>query len=316
METEQKTAFIFPGQGLTGKEIISYYQRLVSINELAVKKRLSQTQEVVNKIHGSSVFDINQALEDKDSSLFKDTSFIQPIVYTLSILSSEVNHFKIINEESVLFVAGHSLGEYAALTETGVFPFEKGLEITTLRGQAMQEAALDNPSALISILGLSEEEIKTLCHKTGAEISLLNAPKLVVVGSNTKAIPDIESLSKEMGAKRVTRLETAAAFHTSFMTKAAFDRLDPFLKEINFADALINIVSNLTGRPTRSGYAIKNHLVESMVNPVRWADGIQFMKNAGVENFIEVGPGTSLTSLNAFNEIPKGQTKNILDLAA
>lgn len=316
MKTEQKTAFIFPGQGLQAKDIQDYYRRLHSLdNEKIIDSYIKVADNAVKQQPGILPFDMLSVLED-DIGLahLQYTSVVQPVVYTLSILASEIAKRK--GQEFIpSFVAGHSLGEYAAFTKTGVISFEQGIAIVSFRGAVMQEACSIKKSILVSVNGLTEEQIRKIFENRTVEIALINAPSFIVVGAEEHALPTIEELTKVAGAKRVTMLNTAGAFHTSFMQSAA-NRLGEFLAGYTFKDAEIDVVTNLDGKPTRNSYDLKNHLVAGMINPVRWADGIQFIKNAGVENFVEVGPGSSLISLNTINGVPKEKTKNILDQIA
>lgn len=314
---ETKTALLFPGQGLQPREIINYYQKLKTLDQNLVRNRLALAQAAIDKIHGTVSFNLAADLEDETAPSFTMTAFVQPVVYTLSILASEIVA-KGSTRLTPQFVAGHSLGEYSALTQAGVFPFEKGVEIVAFRGQVMQDVCDKTPSRLVSINGLSEDEVEKLCQQSYTQIALINAPTLIVVGCAKDHTDSIEALAKELGAKRTTVLPTAGAFHASSFMQEAASKLDEFLirEKYDFTDANIPVIQNLTGHPLTSSYALKNGLYESMLNPVKWAQSIQTMREAGVENFVEVGPGKSLSSLNRLNEVAEAQTVNILDLAA
>jgi len=310
--TQERKALLFPGQGLPPQDIIDCYHRLQTLDPIKVSKRIATAQKAINRLLGTASFSIAATLEDKDSPNFSMTSFVQPVVYTLSILTSEIAETKEHTRIDLSIVAGHSLGEYSALTQAKVLPFSKGIEIVTFRGNVMQEASEENLSLLISINGLDEEQVKEFSQQNGAEIALINAPTLIIVGVSKEGVVDIEKLAKEAGARRVTILPTAGAFHTHFMQTAA-TKLDEFLSKYDFSDPKVPVVPNLTGQPSNSGRALKNHLVESMTNPVRWTKSIQTMRNVGIQLFVECGPGKSLATLNRINGIPEDQTINILD---
>lgn len=313
MAVEIKSAQIFPGQGLASQEIIDYYHQLLKVSRYRTQNYIVRTQKALDKFHGAKTFDLKAALEDKDSSHFGLTSFVQPVVYTLSVLTSEIADAKGSERITPHMVAGHSLGEYSALTKAGVISFKNGLEIITFRGLVMQEACQDNPSSLVSINGLNEELVKDkICQQTGAEIALINAPTLIVVGISKDGVADVEKLAQEAGARRVSTLPTAGAFHTHFMQKAS-EKLDKFIAGYEFFDPQIPVVTNLTGEVSNSGRAIKHHQVEVMINPVRWAKGIQTMRDAQVTTFAETGPGKSLAALNRINGVPEEQTISILE---
>lgn len=244
---------------------------------------------------------------------------MQPLVYTLSAAAYETMRpgLKIRNLVPKI-MAGHSLGEYAAMTASGVFPFEKGIEIVSFRGLVMQQACEEKESKLSSIRGLGLETVRAeICSKSTAEIALVNASDLIVVGSAPDQIPQIEQLVQEIGPRggqrvRVRTLDTAGAFHTSFM-RIPSERLEKFLLEYAFADPDVPIVANRTGQITTSGTSMRNHAVESMENPVLWAQSLITMKGRTLY-FVECGPGNSLTLLNVANGIPDVQTLNINNL--
>lgn len=317
VQSEIPAAILFPGQGLPSQEVCSYYE---SLKGLLVSQYLSLAQRALDKLHGEGVFKIEQALKDPSSPEFGKTSFVQPLVYTLSVVAYEIMRPGLNRRNLVPKVmAGHSLGEYAALTASGVVPFEKGVEIVTFRGLIMQQASEETPTKLVSMRGLTEAQVRQeICSGNPAEIALINAPNLIVVGCSADKVPAIEQLAKEKGAQRINVLDTAGAFHTSFMQRAA-SKLEKFLAGYSFANPEYPIVANLTGKPSTSGASLRNHLVEGMVNPVRWADCLETIKGVGVkffdvETFVESGPGTSLTRLNVLNGIPEEQTINIKDL--
>lgn len=316
MAVETSIALLFPGQGLLPKDIVTYYYKLRNINPEQVQQRINLAQETINKVHGTATFNISASLEDSNSPNYQDTAFVQPVVYTLSVLATELAQTTGTNTITPRFLAGHSLGEYSALTRAGVIDFEKGIGIVTHRGKFMAEDCQRTPTSLVSINGLTEEVVRRVCNQQGtiiAEIALINAPTLIVIGCLTDLIPEIETLAKEAGAKRTTTLVTAGAFHTHFMENAAI-RLDRYLiSNYIFRDPQAPIIPNLTGQPSQSGYVLRRYLIEGMVNPVQWAGTLATLVAEGVSTFIEAGPGTSLSTLNKINGISEDQSVNILN---
>lgn len=313
MAQETKAALLFPGQGLPPKDIVSCYGKLNDIYPAHVQQRLGQAQDAINREHGSGAFNIMDALVDEQSPNYTQTDFVQPVVYTLSVLTSEITDARGIARISPGFVAGHSLGEYSALTRAKVINFEDGIDIVTYRGQVMQEACQKTKSVLLRISGLTEEVVRNICQSGNqriAQVALINAPTLIVVGCAAEAASDVDRLAKEAGARGATDLGTAGAFHTSFMQEPA-NKLDKKLTEYQFKNPEVSVVANLTGEVTRSGYGLRNHLAEGMVNPVQWAKTLANLQSSGATVFGEVGPGNSLASLNKINGIEK--TINVLD---
>src|SRR3989344_5689770 len=232
---EQKSALLFPGQGLAPQEIVGCYQKLLRVSQYRTQNYIRRTQDALDEIHGTKTFDLRAALEDENSPNFGLTSFVQPVVYTLSVLTAEIADTKGSTRITPKMVAGHSLGEYSALTKAGVIPFREGVKIVAFRGLVMQLACLDEPSALVSINGLNEESVKDkVCQQTGAEIALINAPTLIVVGGSKDGIADIEKLATEAGARRVSTLPTAGAFHTTRFMQKPSKELYEFLKSYQF----------------------------------------------------------------------------------
>ncbi|MBI2039865.1 ACP S-malonyltransferase [Candidatus Microgenomates bacterium] len=315
---EIPAAILFPGQGLPPKEICSYYQLLTELNPALTTRYLSLAQQALEKISGSPSFNIETALKDASSPDFRKTSFVQPVVYSLSVLAYEIMRPRL-RERNIIpdVMAGHSLGEYSAMTAAGVFPFEEGIEIVTYRGKVMQEACDENESSLTSISGLNLETVRDeICFQTGAEIALVNAPDLIVVGSRPDQIPKIKAVADQIAGQsvRVVTLETAGAFHTPFMIPAAVN-LARFLANYEFTDPQYRFVNNYTGGLVESGVTLRDHSSESMTRPVWWAKSLQTMKELGSKTFLESGPGVSLKQINKRNGIGEDQTKNIVDIS-
>ncbi len=314
MTQETKAALLFPGQGLPPKDIIACYQKLSDIDPTHVQQRLGQAQETINKVHGSAAFNINKALIDAESPSYGQTAFVQPVVYALSVLTSEITDKRGAARLAPSFVAGHSLGEYTALTRAKVIGFEDGIELVTYRGQVMQEACQETRSVLLRISRLTEDKVREICETRGlglTQVALINAPTLIVVGCGAETAQQVDRLAKEAGASGATDLGTAGAFHTAFMMKPAHELLKR-LFDYNFRNSEIPVIVNLTGKARTDGFTLKDYLAESMVQPVQWVKTLATLQSSGVGVFGEVGPGTSLAALNKINGI--NETKNVLGL--
>lgn len=171
MAQETSAALLFPGQGLPPKDIVTCYQKLNDIDPTHVQQRLGQAQDAINRIHGTAAFDISGALKDEQSPSYGQTAFVQPVVYTLSILTSEITDKRSVARIAPGFVAGHSLGEYSALTRAGVIGFEEGIDLVTYRGQVMEEACQKTKSVLLRISGLTEEVVRNICQSGNQRIA-------------------------------------------------------------------------------------------------------------------------------------------------
>lgn len=303
---EASIALIFPGQGLPLNDIFKFYGAINDRSKGVVRQRLKEAERVVN----ISLVDI---LEKGDESPLKSTAVMQPVVYALSMAGLELVHNREEFASRIKFVAGHSLGEYAAITAAGVVSFEDGMRIVSKRGELMEEVSQRRPSRHIGIFGLSRIQVEIACEEIGINIDLLNAPGNHVIGCSAEKADEIIEFIRSRGATRVGVLSTSGAFHDpNFMSEAAA-KFDEFISDFEFKDPKYEVIANTTGNPSKSGRALKAHAVESMLNPVRWADSIQFMNQQNVV-FYEIGPGSVLTALNRQNNIPPARTKNIFAL--
>lgn len=197
---------------------------------------------------------------------------------------------------SVAFTAGHSLGEYTALVAAGALDFGDGLRLVRERGRLMQEAGERTPGAMAAILGLDEEEVAEVCHRTGAEVCNLNSPGQIVVGGTVAAVTQAMELAKAAGARQAIRLNVSGAFHSSLMRPAA-EGMAKALAQVSFAEPQVPIVANSTAQPLTSAETIREELMQQLHRPVLWHRSVEHMIEGGVTTFIEIGPGRVLTSL-------------------
>ena len=197
-------------------------------------------------------------------------------------------------------VAGHSVGELAALVAAGVMSLEDGLRVVSIRGQAMQTAGKRRPGAMAAILGLSDNEITQLCndlkdsgHVTPANF---NCPGQVVISGEAQAVTKAIEKARENGAKRALPLPVSAAFHSALM-QPAVNTLAEILNDVPFSQAQIPVVPNVTAEPTRDPAKLKDLLIQQAVSPVRWTESMQALIAQSVTQAFEVGPGNVLKGL-------------------
>jgi [acyl-carrier-protein] S-malonyltransferase len=202
-------------------------------------------------------------------------------------------------------VAGHSLGEYAALVAAGVIPFADAVRLVRLRATAMQEAVPAGTGAMAAILGLDDEGIAAACADAVAELAgdetveavNFNAPGQTVIAGSRRAVERGCELCKARGAKRAVLLPVSAPFHSSLMRPAAL-RLAAGLAEVEFAAPQIPVVNNVDARIESDPAAIKEALVRQASSPVRWVDSIRTIAAQGVATVAECGPGKVLAGLS------------------
>lgn len=194
------------------------------------------------------------------------------------------------------FVAGHSLGEYAALIATRAVPFEAGLRLVRERGRLMQEACDTVPGTMAAIIGLEAGPLAEVCAAHGASLCNVNAPGNVTIGGTREAVEAASAAATEAGASRVVPLNVAGAFHTPLMQPAA-DGMRAVLAGATFAAPAVPVVSNVTAQALTAGSAFADELVDQITSPVQWVDSVRAMLDGGVTSFVEFGPGRVLTGL-------------------
>ena len=194
------------------------------------------------------------------------------------------------------FVAGHSLGEYAALIVAGAIGFEDGLRLVRERGRLMQEACDATAGTMAAVLGLEPHDVQTICDQHGASICNINAPGNITIGGAREAVTAASEAAGEAGASRIVPLDVAGAFHTTLM-QGARDALSVAIGNAPFTDPRMPVVSNVSGKPMMSAAEFPGELSEQVTSPVLWADCVRTMLDGGVSSFVEFGPGRVLTGL-------------------
>lgn len=197
-------------------------------------------------------------------------------------------------------VAGHSVGEYAALVASGVLTFEDAIRLVRRRGELMYEVGLSRPGTMTAVVGLSEEEVSRVCEGVSdsgvVQIANLNSPGQVVISGTIPAVEKAELSAKEAGAKRVIRLDVSGAFHSALMEEAS-EGLREALAATTFSPAEAPVVTNVDGRALTDGARLRNALERQLTSPVRWVSCIQTLIDMGCDTFVELGPGKVLGGL-------------------
>jgi [acyl-carrier-protein] S-malonyltransferase len=223
------------------------------------------------------------------------TENTQPAVVTTSIAA-----FRAFSECGVVpdVAAGLSLGEYSALTASGVFALSQVVPLVRKRGRFMQEAVPEGIGKMNAILGLSEDKVREACLEAKAfgivEAANFNCPGQTVIGGEIKAVDEAARIAKEKGAMKTIDLTVSAPFHTS-MLKPAADKLKNELEPLTLGDLKIPVISNVHADFIKSSDEVKELLYRQVMNSVLWEQTIRRMIDYGVRNFVEIGPGKTLS---------------------
>lgn len=192
--------------------------------------------------------------------------------------------------------AGLSLGEWSALHVAGALTFEDTIRVLEARGRFMQQACEEQDGAMVSVIGLSADALSRICAATGVEMANLNSAEQTVLSGARKGIEEAGRLATEAGAKKTVVLNVAGAFHSALMNSAA-KRLADMLADVPIRAPSMPVVSNVTGRPHGNPQEIRDAMVRQVTSSVRWMSSIEWFKSAGVNAYVEFGPGKVLSGL-------------------
>lgn len=284
-------ALIFPGQGSQqvgmGKELLESFAEAREVFE-RVDDALSQSLSKI--ILEGPEYDLNL------------TANTQPALMAVSMAVVEIlkkqGGLKI--EDICSYVAGHSLGEYSALTAAGALEIEETARLLRIRGDAMQKAVPFGVGSMAAILGLDFEDVKAIAQEAAngevCEAANDNSTGQVVVSGHAGAVAAAISLAQEKGAKKAVELPVSAPFHCALMQPAA-DAMRDALADANMQKPVVPVVANVTANATQDPEEIRDLLVRQVTGTVRWRESVLWMKDQGVEQMVELGAGKVLSGL-------------------
>jgi len=299
-------AFLFPGQNSQyagmGRDLAEKYP--------VARRTFEEADEALG-------FSISKLCFEGPEDQLKLTEFQQPAICIVSIAA-----LRVLAEKGIVpqWVAGHSLGEYAANVAAGSLSFADAVRAVRSRGQFMQEAVPAGQGAMAAVLGLSSEETARACDDAAAETKKVvaaanfNSPEQTVISGETSGVERAAEICKERGAKRVIMLQVSAPFHCSLMQPAQ-DRLAELLRTLTFSLPSVRVAVNVSAMLAGEPEELRDALIRQVTGAVRWVDSVRLLISLRPAFFVEVGPGKVLTGL--MRQIDRSQScVNIEDEAS
>lgn len=288
-------AFVFPGQGSQfigmGKDLAESFAEA------------RETFEEVDDALNQKLFKLMTEGTEADLNLTENT---QPALMAVSmaIINVIARQGKIQLGSAIKFAAGHSLGEYSALTAVGALDLPKTAKLLKLRGQAMQKAVPVGIGSMAAILGLDLPDVQALAKaaadqagpKQVCDCANDNSSGQVVISGHAGAVALAIELAPQKGAKKAVPLPVSAPFHCTLMAPAA-QTMSQALADTNIRPPVVPIISNVTARAVAEPHDIRRLLVDQITGMVRWRESVSYMKDQGVSEMIEIGAGKVLSGL-------------------
>lgn len=278
-----KIGFLFPGQGSQsvgmGKDIYEEYE---------------EARKIYEEVQNITKIDIAKISFEGEEEILNQTKYTQ-----LAILTESLAILEILKQNGIKceISAGLSLGEYSALINSNALSFEEGVKIVKKRGEYMQDLLPKGEWQMAAIMGLSDEQVEEVCKnvKSGFVVPAnYNTEGQVAISGEKQGIEEAEAIAKEMGAKKVRVLKTAGPFHTEKL-KESSDALRKELENVTINKFETKVIKNLDGDFYKDTDNVKEILASHIINPVRFSKTIKTMLDNGIDTFIEVGPGKTLS---------------------
>lgn len=281
-----KLAFVFPGQGSQSVGMLDSFQDNATVQAVLAQANEALGEDLVKLIHEGPAEELNLTVNT------------QPALLTASTAMYEA--WKAQGGPIPSVMAGHSLGEYSALTAAGVFTIAEAVELVRFRAQTMQNAVPVGVGGMAAILGLTDELVQEVCQAASAhgvvEAVNFNSPGQVVIAGVKEAVEAACAMAKEKGAKRALMLAVSAPFHSSMMKPAA-DALRERLKATPMTKPAVDVIANIDVAVHAETDAIIEALAQQAAGAVQWVKTIESFKAQGVTHVVECGPGRVLAGL-------------------
>ncbi len=275
------TAWVFPGQG---SQTVGMGKALADADPEA-RRRFAEADDALG-------FGLSATIWDGPETTLQQTDTQQPAILVVSVVCFEVLRRRGLLPDAA-FAAGHSLGQYSAAVCTGALPFADAVRLVRRRGALMQE---HGHGAMAAVLGMATEAVQALATEAGVEVANVNAPGQVTIAGRREDVERAAALAKERGARRAIMLPVSAAFHTSLM-RPVVGAMTPLLGAAPLADPTVPIIANVDGQPLVTAAALRAELIGHISSPVQWVRAVEAMRDAGITDYLEIGPGNILCGL-------------------
>jgi [acyl-carrier-protein] S-malonyltransferase len=296
----QRIACVFPGQGS---------------QTVGMGRELGEASPRWAEASAAVGFDLRALCFEGPEADLMLTANTQPAILTASIVAWDALTAAGVRCD---FVAGHSLGEYSALTAAGGVGFADAVRTVRARGQFMQDAVPAGAGAMAAILGLDRALVSQACSEAAdagpVQVANLNGPGQTVIAGATAAVKRAADLAKAKGAKRAVLLPVSAPFHSALLAPAA-ERLAEVLRGVRFRNLAVPLVTNVDAEFLTEGARVMDTLVRQVTAPVRWEEVVLRLAKEGVTTCVEVGPGKVLSGLIR-RIAPETQVLNVEDRAS
>ncbi len=279
------TAYLFPGQG--SQKVGMGKDHYENSDDFAL---------LIDKANEVLGFDLKEIMFEGPADKLRQTEFTQPAIFLHSVAL-----YNTLEAEPDM-VAGHSLGEFSALTACNAITFEDALKIVHRRGELMQQAGEQNSGTMAALIGMDDSTVEQICaeatEQTGKEViaANYNCPGQLVISGYVNAVEKAVDIAKEKGCRLAKVLPVSGAFHSSLM-QPAYDGLKDELENLTVSSPDCPVYSNYTAEATEDPETIKSNLLNQLLNPVLWTQTLENMHTDGASTFIEVGPGNVLQGL-------------------
>lgn len=282
----QKVVYLFPGQG---SQAVGMGRALFESSQAA--------RAVFQEADNALGLSLSRLCFEGPEEELRQTVNAQPAIMTVSVACLRAAQGEgLIDLSTPLFVAGHSLGEYSALVAAGVLSFDEGVRLVRERGRLMQYASLVRPGGMAALIGLDETTLEEVCQQTGTQIANLNSAEQIVISGPREGIAQALDLARVRGARKCIPLDVSGAFH-SYLMHPAVEGMAKAVADLHFAPPAVPIVANCTARPIWTVEEVKVELVKQICHPVQWHRSVEYMLQEGVDTFVEIGPGRTLSGL-------------------